>query len=51
VVSSTVIDFRVGRILGVAFVGAVGNHDRLGLTSQLAVALEKKIVQVVLGSG
>ena len=50
VLSSTVIDFRVGRILGVAFVGAVGNHDRLELTEQLALALERKIVQVVLGS-
>ena len=50
VVSSTVIDFRVGRILGVAFVGAVGNHDRLDLASQLALALERKIVQVVLGA-
>ena len=50
VVSSTVIDFRVGRILGVAFVGSVGNHDRLELTNQLALALERKIVQVVLGA-
>lgn len=50
VVSSTVIDFRVGRILGVAFVGAVGNHDRLELTNQLALALERRIVQVVLGA-
>ena len=50
VVSSTVIDFRVGRILGVAFVGSVGNHDRLELTSQLALGLEKRIVQVVLGA-
>ncbi len=50
VVSSTVIDFRVGRILGVAFVGTVGNHDRLDLASQLALALERRIVQVVLGS-
>lgn len=50
VVSSTVIDFRVGRILGVAFVGTVGNHDRLDLTGQLALALEKRIVQVVLGA-
>ena len=50
VVSSTVIDFRVGRILGVAFTGAVGNHDRLDLTNQLALALERRIVQVVLGA-
>ena len=50
VVSSTVIDFRVGRILGVAFVGTVGNHDRLDLTGQLALALERRIVRVVLGA-
>lgn len=50
VVSSTVIDFRVGRILGVAFVGTVGNHDRLDLAGQLALALERRIVQVVLGA-
>ena len=50
VVSSTVIDFRVGRILGVAFVGSVGNHDRLELTNQLALGLERRIVQVVLGA-
>ncbi len=50
VVSSTVIDFRVGRILGVAFVGTVGDHDRLEMAEQLALALERRIVQVVLGS-
>ena len=48
--SSTVIDFRVGRILGVAFVGSVGDQERLELASQLARSLEKRIVQVVLGS-
>ena len=48
--SSTVIDFRVGRILGVAFVGSVGDQERLDLASQLARSLEKRIVQVVLGS-
>ena len=50
-ISSTVIDFRVGRILGVAFIGAVGNHERLDLTTQLALALERRIVRVVLGGG
>ncbi len=50
-VSSTVIDFRVGRVLGVAFIGTVGDCDRLDLTSELGLALEKKIVRVVLGSG
>jgi hypothetical protein len=49
-VSSTVLDFRVGRILGVAFVGTVGDHERLDLATQLAQSLEKRIVQVVLGA-
>ncbi len=50
-VSSTVIDFRVGRILGVAFVGTVGDHERLDLATELGLALEKRIVKVVLGGG
>ena len=49
-VSSTVLDFRVGRILGVAFVGTVGDHERLDLTTQLAQSLERQIVKVVLGA-
>jgi hypothetical protein len=49
-ISSTVLDFRVGRILGVAFVGTVGDHERLDLATQLAQSLEKRIVQVVLGA-
>ncbi len=47
--SSTVIDFRVGRLLGVAFVGAIGEHQRATLASELALALEKRMVQVALG--
>jgi hypothetical protein len=47
--SSTVVDFRVGRLLGVAFVGTVGDHLRLDLASQLALSLEKRMVRVVLG--
>ena len=47
--SSTVVDFRVGRLLGVAFVGTVGDHLRLELASQLALSLEKRMVKVVLG--
>ena len=47
--ASTVIDFRVGRILGVAFVGTVGDHQRLDLATELALTLEKRIVSVVLG--
>ena len=48
--SSTVIDFRVGRILGVAYVGAVGDHLRLDQSLELAQSLEKRIVRVVLGA-
>ena len=39
--SSTVIDFRVGRLLGVAFVGSIGEHDRSELATEMALALEK----------
>ena len=49
--SSTVVDFRVGRILGVAFVATIGDHQRIELATQLALALEKKIVGVVLSGG
>jgi hypothetical protein len=48
-VSSTVVDFRVGRILGVAFVGAVGDHTRLDEVTELGLVLERNIVSVVLG--
>ncbi|HIK98106.1 MAG TPA: hypothetical protein EYG13_01010 [Dehalococcoidia bacterium] len=49
-VSSTVVDFRVGRLLGVVFIGAVGDHDRLDQVLELGQILEKRIVSVVLGS-
>ena len=49
-ISSTVIDFRVGRLLGVVFFGAVGDHDRLEQVEKLGQDLEKRIVSVVLGS-
>lgn len=47
--SSTVIDFRLGRILGVAFVGTVGDYHRLPLATELGISLEKRIVKVALG--
>ena len=50
-ISSTVVDFRVGRLLGVAFIGVIGNHDRLEQVVKLGQILEKRMVGVVLGSG
>ena len=50
-ISSTVVDFRVGRLLGVVFIGTVGDHERLDKVMQLGQTLEKRMVSVVLGSG
>lgn len=50
-ISSTVVDFRVGRLLGVVFIGVVGDHDRLDQVMQLGQTLEKRMVRIVLGSG
>ncbi len=47
-ISSTIVDFRVGRILGVAFVGAVGDHEKLSSATALGLMLERRIVQVAL---
>lgn len=46
--SSTVIDFRVGRILGVAFILTVGDYERAALTNAVAGELERQIVRVLL---
>ena len=48
-ISVTIVDFRVGRVLGVAFVGTLGDHERLSEATELAVALEQSIVSVALG--
>jgi hypothetical protein len=48
-VSSTVVDVRLGRILGVVYVATLGNYSRLEVTQKLGLALERKIVRVVLG--
>jgi hypothetical protein len=47
-ISSTVVDFRVGRLLGVAYVATFGNFERRELTERLGHALQQKIVRVVL---
>jgi hypothetical protein len=49
-VSSTVVDFRVGRLLGVAYVATFGNCERIALVERLGLALERRIVRVVLGA-
>ena len=48
-ISSTVVDFRLGRLLGVAFVGTIGDHSRPELTMQIGQALERRMASVVLG--
>ncbi len=48
IISSTVVDFRVGRILGVAYVATVGDHARLDEATALGIAMEKLIVAAAL---
>ena len=49
-ISSTVIDFRLGRLLGVAFIGTIGDHERADLTAEIGHALERRMASVVLGA-
>ncbi len=49
-VSSLVLDFRLGRLLGVVYVVTVGDHHRLGVTQTLGKALERHMIAVVLGA-
>ena len=49
-VSSTIVDLRVGRLLGVAYLVALGDVERTQLVSQMGLGLEKKMVGVLLGS-
>ena len=48
-VSSTVIDFRVGRLLGVGYVVTAGERERAEASVALARELERHIVRVALG--
>ena len=48
-ISSTVVDFRLGRLLGVAFIGTIGDHQRADLTMEIGRSLEKRMASVVLG--
>ena len=51
ILSTTVIDFRIGRILGVSFVVTVGDHGRTELTTILGLELERNIVRELLTTG
>jgi hypothetical protein len=49
-VSSTVVDFRVGRLLGVVYIASFGNCERRAVVERLGHMFERKIVRVVLGA-
>lgn len=49
-ISSTVVDFRVGRLLGVVYIAAFGNCERRAAVESLGHTFERKIVRVVLGA-
>lgn len=46
--STTIIDFCIGRLLGVSFVVTVGDHGRTELTTMLGLELESSIVKELL---
>ena len=48
-ITATIIDFRVGRILGVAYIATTGDHARVEEVTDLGLKLEESIVGVVLG--
>ncbi|HXH12724.1 MAG TPA: hypothetical protein VNP04_23525 [Alphaproteobacteria bacterium] len=50
-VSSTVVDFRVGRLLGVVYVASSGNCERRAVVEQIGQMLERQFVRVALGAG
>ena len=49
-VSSTVVDFRIGRLLGVAYLVTAGDVERQGQVNELGSLLERSIVRTLLGS-
>ena len=48
-VTATIIDFRVGRILGVAYIATTGDHPRVEEVTELGMNMEESIVSVILG--
>ena len=49
VIGSTIVDFALGRLLGVAFVVALGSSEHLGTARELALRMERRFVSVALG--
>jgi hypothetical protein len=49
-ISSTIVDFRLGRLLGVAYVVAMGDVERRELVQKMGIELERKMVKVLLGT-
>jgi len=49
-VSSTIVDFRVGRLLGVAYLVTLGDVERKELVGQIGIELERRIVRILLGA-
>ena len=49
-ISSSIVDFRVGRLLGVAYIVTGGDVERLEPARELALKLERHLVDVMLSS-
>jgi hypothetical protein len=49
VIGSTIVDFALGRLLGVAFVVALGGAEHLDTARDLALRMERRFVSVALG--
>ena len=47
-ISSTIVDFRVGRLLGVAYLVTLGDVERKQLIGEMGMELERRIVRVLL---
>ncbi|MCH7482253.1 MAG: hypothetical protein IIC31_05415 [Chloroflexi bacterium] len=50
VLASTIVDFRLGRLLGVAYVVAKRDASFIELATELGAELERQMVRIVLGS-
>ena len=49
VIGSTIVDFALGRLLGVGFVVALGSSEHLATARELALRMERRFVSVALG--